>query len=159
MGPGSPDCITAKVEKIIRDCDVVIGYQYTLDTIKHLLVDKETVIITMSNQEEAYQRAKETLGNKTLVIPFTGDVNFSESEVIDRLVEIFNQVELHPGISSVQIAAAKTLANLLSYHSSLINKLYKRIPIYFHKLCRFLYRVFYPILCYRILMFFFFSVF
>ena len=33
------------------------------------------------------------------------------------------------------------------------------IPIYFHKLCRFLYRVFYPILCYRILMFFFFSVF
>ena len=80
VGPGSPDCITAKVEKIIRDCDVVIGYQYTLDTIKHLLVDKETVIITMSNQEEAYQRAKETLGNKTLVIPFTGDVNFSESE-------------------------------------------------------------------------------
>ena len=65
VGPGSPDCITAKVEKIIRDCDVVIGYQYTLDTIKHLLVDKETVIITMSNQEEAYQRAKETLGNKT----------------------------------------------------------------------------------------------
>ena len=55
VGPGSPDCITAKVEKIIRDCDVVIGYQYTLDTIKHLLVDKETVIITMSNQEEAYQ--------------------------------------------------------------------------------------------------------
>ena len=54
---------------------------------------------------------------------------------------------------------AKTLANLLSYHSSLINKLYKRIPIYFHKLCRFLYRVFYPILCYRILVFFFFSVF
>ena len=53
----------------------------------------------------------------------------------------------------------KEWANLLSYHSSLINKLYKRIPIYFHKLCRFLYRVFYPILCYRILVFFFFSVF
>ena len=73
VGPGSPDCITAKVEKIIRDCDVVIGYQYTLDTIKHLLVDKETVIITMSNQEEAYQRAK------TLVIPFR---NFSDPKNI-----------------------------------------------------------------------------
>ncbi len=108
VGPGSSDCITTKVEKIIRDCDVVIGYQYTLDTIKHLLSGKEIVVITMSNQEEAYQKAKETLGNKTLVIPFTGDVNFSESEVIDRLVEIFDQVELHAGISSVQIAAAKT---------------------------------------------------
>ena len=108
VGPGSPDCVTVKVEKIIRNCDMIIGYQYTLDTIKHLLAGKETVVITMSNQEEAYQKAKKTLGNKTLVIPFTGDVNFSESEVIDRLVEIFDHVELHAGISSVQIAAAKT---------------------------------------------------
>ena len=42
-----------------------------------------------------------------LVIPFTGDVNFSESEVVDRLVEIFGDVELVPGISSIQVAASK----------------------------------------------------
>jgi len=41
-----------------------------------------------------------------LVIPFTGDVNFSESEVVDRLVEIFGDVELIPGISSIQVAAS-----------------------------------------------------
>jgi len=39
------------------------------------------------------------LGDGVLVIPFTGDVNFSESEVVDRLVEIFGDVELVPGIS------------------------------------------------------------
>jgi cobalt-precorrin-7 (C5)-methyltransferase len=47
------------------------------------------------------------LGDGVLVIPFTGDVNFSESEVVDRLIEIFGDVELVPGISSIQVAASK----------------------------------------------------
>ena len=42
-----------------------------------------------------------------MVVPFTGDVNFSESEVVDRLIEIFGDVELVPGISSIQVAASK----------------------------------------------------
>ena len=43
-------------------------------------------------------------------VTFTGDVNFSESEVVDRLLEIFgdDNVEIIPGISSIQIAAAKS---------------------------------------------------
>ncbi|HWY36660.1 MAG TPA: SAM-dependent methyltransferase, partial [Nitrosopumilaceae archaeon] len=48
-----------------------------------------------------------TLGDKTLVVPFTGDVNFSESEVVDRLIEIFGDVQIIPGISSIQVAASK----------------------------------------------------
>ena len=39
-------------------------------------------------------------------MPFTGDVNFSESEVVDRLIEIFDEVEIIPGISSTQVAAS-----------------------------------------------------
>jgi len=61
----------------------------------------------MKNQEEVYQNIKKSLGEKTLVVPFTGDVNFSESEVVDRLIEIFVDVEIVPGISSVQIAASR----------------------------------------------------
>ena len=34
-------------------------------------------------------------------------LNFSESEVVDRLIQIFQDVEIIPGISSVQIAASK----------------------------------------------------
>jgi len=40
-------------------------------------------------------------------VPFTGDVNFSESEVVDRLIEIFGEVCVIPGVSSIQVAAAK----------------------------------------------------
>jgi cobalt-precorrin-7 (C5)-methyltransferase len=108
VGPGSPKYVTEHVKEIIQNCDVVIGYKYTLKTIEGLISGKEVHEITMKDQEEAYQSVKEKLGEKVLVVPFTGDVNFSESEVVDRLIEIFGDVEIIPGISSIQVAASKT---------------------------------------------------
>ena len=61
----------------------------------------------MQTQEEIYQNIQKNLGEKILVIPFTGDVNFSESEVVDRLIEIFGEIQIVPGISSIQVAASK----------------------------------------------------
>jgi len=107
VGPGSPNYVTEIVRKIVVGADVVIGYKYTLDVIADLIKDKKTRVITMADQEKTYQRVKRELGDEVLVIPFTGDVNFSESEVVDRLVEIFDDVELVPGISSIQVAASK----------------------------------------------------
>ena len=107
VGPGSPNYVTETVRKIVVDADVIVGYKYTLDVIADLIKDKKTHVITMSDQEKTYQRVKKELGGKILVVPFTGDVNFSESEVVDRLVEIFGSVEIIPGISSVQVAASK----------------------------------------------------
>ena len=107
VGPGSPRYITDVVKEIILYSDIVIGYKYTLQTIERLLVNKQVHEITMQDQEEIYQKVAKTLGDKTLVVPFTGDVNFSESEVVDRLIEIFGDVQIIPGISSIQVAASK----------------------------------------------------
>jgi cobalt-precorrin-7 (C5)-methyltransferase len=107
VGPGSPDYITETVRKIIVGADVIVGYEYTLETISNLVQDKKVHTITMKDQEETYQQIKKDLGNGVLVVPFTGDVNFSESEVVDRLIEIFGDVEIVPGISSIQVAASK----------------------------------------------------
>ena len=107
VGPGSPRYITDVVKEIILYSDIVVGYKYTLETIERLLVNKEVHEITMQNQEQIYQKIAKTLGEKTLVVPFTGDVNFSESEVVDRLIEIFGNVQIIPGISSIQVAASK----------------------------------------------------
>ena len=112
VGPGSPRYITDVVKEIILYSDIVIGYKYTLKTIERLLVNKKVYEITMQNQEEVYQNVAKTLGDKTCVIPFTGDVNFSESEVVDRLVEIFGKVQIIPGISSIQAAVAKAAVPL-----------------------------------------------
>lgn len=107
VGPGSPKYLTEIAKEVIKDCDIVVGYKYTLKTIEHLLEGKEVHEITMSNQEETYQKILPVLGERSLVIPFTGDVNFSESEVVDRLIEIFGEVDIIPGISSFQVAASK----------------------------------------------------
>lgn len=107
VGPGSPKYVTEIVKEIIQNCDIVIGYKYTLKTIDHLLEGKEIYEITMKDQEKSYQKILPELGDRTLVIPFTGDVNFSESEVVDRLIEIFGEVVIVPGISSVQVAASR----------------------------------------------------
>ena len=107
VGPGNSDYLTDKVKKIIENSDIVIGYKYTLHTIEHLLKGKDVHEITMADQEETYQKIKQNNSNKTIIIPFTGDVNFSESEVVDRLIEIFGDVEIIPGISSIQVASSK----------------------------------------------------
>ncbi|MEX0657186.1 MAG: precorrin-6y C5,15-methyltransferase (decarboxylating) subunit CbiE [Nitrosopumilaceae archaeon] len=107
VGPGSQDYVTDIARKTILNSDVIAGYKYTLKTIENLILNKEVYEITMQSQEEIYQKIKANLGNKMLVVPFTGDVSFSESEVVDRLIEIFGKVQIVPGISSVQVAAAK----------------------------------------------------
>ncbi len=107
VGPGSPKYVTEVVKEIIQNCDVIIGYKYTLQTIESLIEGKEIYEITMNDQEESYQKIQPELGDRILVIPFTGDVNFSESEVVDRLIEIFGEVEIVPGISSIQVAASR----------------------------------------------------
>ena len=108
VGPGSPKYVTDQVKEIIQNCDVVIGYNYTLKTIQSLISEKEVYEITIQTQEEVYQKVSKSLENKVLVVPFTGDVNFSESEVVDRLIEIFGDIKIIPGISSIQVAASRT---------------------------------------------------
>jgi len=107
VGPGASDHLTEDVKKIILGSDVIIGYKYTLNTISDLIQDKQVHEITMENQEGVYQKISKELDDRILVVPFTGDVNFSESEVVDRLIEIFGDVEIIPGISSIQVAASK----------------------------------------------------
>jgi len=107
VGPGSPKYLTDIVKETILNSDVLIGYKYTLKTIEGLIKNKEVHEVTMQDQEDKYQKIAKTLGNKICVVPFTGDVNFSESEVVDRLIEIFGDVQIIPGISSIQVAASK----------------------------------------------------
>ncbi|MFB3047723.1 MAG: precorrin-6y C5,15-methyltransferase (decarboxylating) subunit CbiE [Nitrosopumilaceae archaeon] len=107
VGPGSPNYVTEVVKEIIKNSDIIVGYKYTLKIIEQLIDGKEVHEITMQDQEDTYQSISKKLGEKKLVIPFTGDVNFSESEVVDRIIEIFDDVKIIPGISSIQVAASK----------------------------------------------------
>jgi cobalt-precorrin-7 (C5)-methyltransferase len=114
VGPGSTKYLTDYSKEVIKNSDFIVGYKYTLSTIEHV-IDKsiqKVFEITMKNQEEIYQHVFNDLmkDNDRCTVPFTGDANFSESEVVDRLLDLFgdDNVEVIPGISSIQIASAKS---------------------------------------------------
>lgn len=128
VGPGSPKYLTDVAKDIIYRCHYIAGYKYTLNIIEDIIDRRMQTIyeVTMDNQEHIYQdiyiRMKD---GDYCAIPFTGDVNFSESEVVDRLLELFgdDNVEIIPGISSIQIAAAKSRvpldkAHIVTFHVS-----------------------------------------
>lgn len=126
VGPGSPKYIPEIIKDIITKSNYVIGYEYTLKTISHL-INKEfqkVYQITMNDQDSIYLEVLSKMEDgQFCTVPFTGDVNFSESEVVDRLLEIFGEdnVELIPGISSIQVAASKAKipldkSTIISFH-------------------------------------------
>jgi cobalt-precorrin-7 (C5)-methyltransferase len=128
VGPGSPQYLTCVAMDAIKKSKYIIGYKYTLDTVENI-IDKtrqEVYNITMQDQESIYQDVYSKMKDgEYCTVPFTGDANFSESEVVDRLLEIFgdNTVEIIPGISSIQVASSKSKIPLdksyvLSFHVS-----------------------------------------
>ncbi len=113
VGPGSPAYLTDIAKLAIKKSHYIVGYRYTLSTIEGIIDRSRQHVfeVTMKTQEDVYQDVYGKMKDgEYCTVPFTGDVNFSESEVVDRLLEIFgdDNVEVIPGISSIQVAAAKS---------------------------------------------------
>ena len=126
VGPGNNKYITDIAREKIQLSNYIVGYKYTLKIIEHLFDKNNQCVyeVNMKNQEATYQNIyKKMRDGEFCLIPFTGDVNFSESEVVDRLLEIFGDenVEIIPGISSIQIASSKSRvpidkSHIISFH-------------------------------------------
>ncbi len=113
VGPGSPKYLTDAAKEAVSRSRYIMGYRYTLSTIEGLVDRSRQDIyeVTMKTQEAVYQQVyRKMKDGEYCAVPFTGDANFSESEVVDRLLEIFGDanVEIIPGISSIQVAAARS---------------------------------------------------
>jgi precorrin-6y C5,15-methyltransferase (decarboxylating) CbiE subunit len=112
VGPGSPKYLTDAAKEAIVKSHYIIGYKYPLSAIGGIIDKSRQHVfqITMQTQEDVYRDIYTKMKDgEYCTVPFTGDANFSESEVVDRLLEIFgsDNVEVIPGISSIQVAAAK----------------------------------------------------
>src|SRR3712207_485130 len=109
---GVQTCALPISKEAIVKSRYIVGYKYPLSTIEAVIdrSSQQVFQVTMQIQEGIYQDIYAKMKDgEYCTVPFTGDVNFSESEVVDRLLEIFGSenVEVIPGISSIQVAAAK----------------------------------------------------
>lgn len=139
VGPGGEGYITDIARRLIERADIVVGYKHALNAVRDVIngIDgysnskmakgKDVRIITLKTQDDVYAQVIDDLKGKDKVccILFTGDPDFSESEIVDRLVTLFAgngvEVEIIPGISSVQVAAARSKiaidkSTLITFH-------------------------------------------
>ncbi len=106
IGPGDPDLLTLKARDAIRDADYVAGFETVLGPVRRW-IRGEALPMRYRDQEEALERlTTHAEAGKRCVVCAWGDLNFSARELLDR-VRRRADVELIPGISSVQVARAR----------------------------------------------------
>jgi cobalt-precorrin-7 (C5)-methyltransferase len=109
VGPGSPEYFTQKARKAIEMSDIVAGYDLCLNAARDLIQDKTIIEMTWSNRNERLDYiTKEVISGKNCSILRSGDPNFSGSSGIEDIYDRFPDAEIIPGISSVQVVAAKS---------------------------------------------------
>ena len=109
VGPGDAGYLTLKGKQAIEEADLVAGFETVLNVVRPFAKKAEICSMAYRNQEEvldyAVGKVKE---GKCLVVCAWGDLNVSAKELLDRVRRRVDHVDLVPGISSVQIACARS---------------------------------------------------
>lgn len=125
IGPGSKDYLTGAALNAVGKADVVIGSKRALDLFE---IDSQKIELNAKNMEislkEAINKAEQ---GKIVALLSTGDPGFSG--VLKPILKFKGNVEIEviPGISSVQLCAAKLKipwdeANLVTMHGKGISE-------------------------------------
>jgi cobalt-precorrin-7 (C5)-methyltransferase len=123
VGPGSPEFVTGAARKAIEEADIIAGWELNFLPVKTLLADKKVYLQDAGNYLKVAGDAADEArrSEKTVAIVRIGDPCLSGG--LNGLLKIFHDfsVEIIPGISSVQTAAAAARINLdesviVSYH-------------------------------------------
>lgn len=126
IGPGSKDYLTLASKKAVESSNMVIGSKRALDLFE--IPDQSKIELNAQNMEEDMKLAvSEVKNGKVVALLSTGDPGFSGVlKPILKLKEDIN-IEVIPGVSSVQLCAAKLKipwdeADLITMHGKGIPK-------------------------------------
>jgi cobalt-precorrin-7 (C5)-methyltransferase len=120
IGPGSIEYLTFKARKVVESSDILIGSRRALELFDD--VDNEKIELGAGNMGEIFKVAvyKACQGSSVALLS-TGDPGFSG--VLKPILKLVDNVDIEvvPGISSVQICAAKLQipwneANIVTMH-------------------------------------------
>ena len=107
VGPGDRELITLKASLMIQSADYVAGFHPALAVIQHLILGR-TITLDYHNQEAMMQRILElSMEGHSCVICVCGDPSISESQLIERIAMKGLEMDITPGISSIQSACAR----------------------------------------------------
>ena len=109
VGPGDSDMLTLQGRESLLNADLVLGFTTVLNVVRPWLENAEVRPMTYRDQEEALEYAEgQVRKGKRCVVCCWGDLNVSARELLARVRRRADNVKLVPGISSVQVAMART---------------------------------------------------
>ena len=109
VGPGDSRLLTLRGRQVLEAADVVAGFKTVLDVVAPLLGNAELCPMSYRDQEEVLEYAVgEARKGRSFVVCCWGDLNVSARELLARVRKRADIVELVPGISSIQVACART---------------------------------------------------
>lgn len=108
IGPGSTAYLTRRVTELLGRADVVLGFETVTDRIAEE-TDAKILPCQYDNQTDVIERFGERVGDgERGVAVFWGDPNVSGYQLLGRVeAAVDGAVRVVPGVSSVQIAAAR----------------------------------------------------
>jgi cobalt-precorrin-7 (C5)-methyltransferase len=110
-GPGDIGYMTLRGAELIREADVVAGFDAVVNLVESLISSTaEVVLMNYRDQtEQLTQVAQAHHAGKRCVVVFMGDIHFSGFQYLERVERACgHSVESLPGISSAQILASRS---------------------------------------------------
>jgi len=124
IGPGSKEYLSQIAIDTVKKSDVTIGSKRAIDIFDNI---KEAIVLNVKDLEEKLELSVDlAIAGKNVSVLSTGDPGFSG--VLNPILKIANEkgfdsdeIEVIPGISSLQLAAAKNKlswddANIMTFH-------------------------------------------
>lgn len=109
-GPGDVGYLTQRGAELIRDADVVAGFDAVLNVVRSL-IPPSAEVVTMGYRDQVEKLAQVAFAHhagKRCVVVFMGDIHFSGFQYLERVERACGHaVETLPGISSAQILASR----------------------------------------------------
>jgi cobalt-precorrin-7 (C5)-methyltransferase len=110
IGPGDVGYVTQYGVDLIKNADVIAGFDSVLDVIRPLIASSSTVI-KMGYRDQT-EKLKEVAAahhaGRNCVVAFMGDIHFSGFQYLERVeLACGHPVATVPGISSAQILASR----------------------------------------------------
>ncbi len=117
IGPGNFENMTGRAEKVLRECDVIVGYTVYADLIRPYFPEKEFYTTAMRQETERVEAALQMASEgKTVAVVCSGDGGvYGMSGLAEELAVKYpgTEVETVPGISAMLSGAALLGAPLM----------------------------------------------
>ena len=109
VGPGDPRMLTLRGRQALESADLVVGFKTVLDVVSEWCGQAEVRPMSYRDQEEVLEYAAgQVAKGSSCVVCCWGDLNVSAHELLARVYRRAEHVELIPGVSSIQMACARS---------------------------------------------------